>query len=43
MSRAEVIGIGDVEGGVKEREDLGAKGVAGMLEAGNQLGRFLER
>ena len=43
VSRAEVIGIGDVESGVEERKDLGAESVTGMLEAGNQLGRVLER
>ena len=32
VSRAEVLGVGNLEGGVEEREDLGAEGVAGVLE-----------
>lgn len=41
VSRAEVLGVGNLEGGVEERENLGAEGVARMLKAGNQLGGFL--
>jgi hypothetical protein len=43
VSGAEVIGVGNTEGSVEEREDLGAEGVAGELETSYQLGRFLER
>ena len=32
VSRAEVLGVGNLEGGVEERENLGAEGVAGVLE-----------
>jgi hypothetical protein len=42
VSGAEVIGVGNTEGGVEKRENLGAEGVAGELEASYQLGRFLE-
>lgn len=43
VSRAEVEGVGNLQGGVEKGEDVCAEGVAGGLETGYQFGGFLER